>query len=98
MRTRFALCLLALGLTACTSTLEAVAPRAFYGRLVSAGDAELCLADPRDDDPERQRCFARGDADLPAGTEEGDILAVRYELSDSGDEETATSIAAVPYR
>jgi hypothetical protein len=95
MRSRIVTCLLALGLTACTSALEAIAPRAFYGRLVSADDSRLCLADPRQEDPDAQRCFARGYTTLPDGVEEGDILNVRYELGDEGEEETALTITPV---
>ncbi len=95
MRSRVALLVLGLGLTACMNTLEAIAPRAFYGRLVRADDTELCLADPRDEDPDRQRCFAFGDASLPDDVEEGDILNVRYELGDEGEEETAVSVVPV---
>lgn len=98
MRHRFAICLLALAATACMDALEAVAPRAFYGRLVRVDDSELCLADPRDEDPERERCFLLGDAELPSGTEEGDILAVRYELGEDGEEETAVRISPVSTR
>lgn len=82
MRTRMLICLLALVAGACTDTLEAVAPRAFYGRLVSAGETELCLADPRDEEPERERCFTRGDVELPEDVQEGDIVNLRYELED----------------
>jgi hypothetical protein len=90
MRTRSLICLFALALTACTETLEAVAPRVFYGRLVSADDAELCLADPREEDPERERCFVRGEVELPEDVEEGDIVNLRYELE--GERERALSV------
>jgi hypothetical protein len=95
MRSRLALCLFAVALTACTSTLEAIAPRAFYGRLVRVDDAHLCLADPRTEDLAAQRCFERGQAELPADAVEGEILAVRYDLGEDGETETLTRVQRV---
>lgn len=89
MRIRILICLSAVALTACTDTLEMVAPRVFYGRLVSADATELCVADPRDEDPDQQRCFLN-DAELPEDVDEGDILNVRYELE--GEQQRAVSV------
>jgi hypothetical protein len=99
MRTRLALaCLLALGATACSGALDAVAPRYFYGNLVRVDDEEICLSDPRDDEPDRQRCFGRGEVTIPDDVREGDVVSLRYELGEGGEEETAVDLRLVDTR
>jgi len=88
MRTRLlALAAATLLTTGCASAMEAVVPRYFYGNLAEAPGEELCLADPRDDEPERTRCFALGDAAAPADARPGDLLAVRYRLAEDERQE-----------
>lgn len=81
----------------CASTIEAVSPRYFYGNLAGAPGDEVCLSDVRDDEPDRTRCFAVDDTEVPAGADPGDLLAVRYRL-DGGERETAVDIRVVEDR
>lgn len=98
MRTRLALVCLALAATGCSNALDALAPRYFYGNLVRVEDEELCLSDARHDEPERQRCFERGAAEIPEDVAEGDVVRLRYELDDGGETETAVELRRVDVR
>ncbi len=71
----------------CADVTEAVAPRYFYGNLVEEPGEELCLADPRDDEPDRTRCFVLDGVEVPEAAGVGDLLAVRYRLV--GEEQEA---------
>jgi hypothetical protein len=79
MRTRLVgLAVLALLATGCAGALEGLAPRYFYGNVVEIGGEELCLADVRDDEPDRTRCFALSAVVVPDEVREGDLVVVRY--------------------
>jgi len=88
MRTRLlATATVALLSAGCAGVTEAVAPRYFYGNLAEEPGEELCLSDPRDDEPDRTRCFVLEGVEVPAAAGVGDLLAVRYRLA--GEEREA---------
>jgi hypothetical protein len=98
MRNRLAtLATLALLTTGCGSTLEALAPRYFYGNVVGAEDRELCLADARSEEPEATRCFVLGEVEVPDEVGDGDLVVVRYEIGED-EEDTAVGVRLVEDR
>jgi hypothetical protein len=98
MRTRLAAtAALALLATGCAGTLEALAPRYFYGNVVGAESEELCLADARSEEPDATRCFVLGEVQVPSEIGDGDLVVVRYEIGE-GEEDTAVGVRLVEDR
>lgn len=89
-----AVALFAAVLTAgCAETVEQLSPRYFFGPVTAMPQDQVCLGDPRDDEPERERCFLLEGRPLPEGTERGTVLKIRYE--DVGEDAPSADVTDV---
>lgn len=87
-------CLAAVLSAGCAETVEQLSPRYFFGPVTDMSREQVCLGDPRDDEPERQRCFLLEGRPLPEGTERGTVLKIRYEdLNEDAPSADVTDVA-----
>lgn len=78
----------------CAETVEQLSPRYFFGPVTDLSQDEVCLGDPRDEEPERERCFVLEGVPLPEGTELGTVLKIRYEdLNEDAPSADVTDVA-----
>jgi len=86
-------CLAAVLVGGCAETVEQLSPRYFFGPVTSMSSEQVCLGDPRDDEPERARCFLLEGRALPPQTEVGTVLKIRYE--DLGEDAPSAALTDV---